>query len=191
MSEQQLADDLPARPRSAFAAAPEDPERAKDGRKLGGATNPRFSKEYWTEERRQEQSERAKEMIKSGTFGAKNGFHRRKTKSFQEIATEHAQQRADEMVKKLDAMIFDQQKDKRLQLEAMREYMKMETWTHQNAREDEKLYRSMTNQQLDSALLDVLGEALGLDLSGIVDAEVVEDVIAELPAGEEVDDGDD
>lgn len=194
MAATELSDELPARPRSAFAAAPDDTERGKDGRKLGGATNPRFSKEYWTEERRREQSERAKQMIAEGRFGAANGFHRRKTKKYQEVAAEHAQARADDLIAKLDEIIFTPGKrvNAQDQLRAIEMYMKMEDWAVKNSREDEKEFRSMTNEQLNGRLLEVLGEAMGLDLAGIVDAEVVEEIVAELPApAEEDDDGDD
>lgn len=171
-----------ARPTSGFAAAVTDTERAKDGRKLGGATNPRFTSEYWTPERREEQRQKIKQLMAEGKVGGQNGFHRRKTKKFQEIAAEAAQKRADEIVGRLMAMIFGQNGDKRLQLEAIRELAKFEDWSVKNSREDEKAFRSMTNAQLDTALVEMMGEALGLDLSTLGDAEgeVVSEEMLEL-----------
>lgn len=200
MPEKSFPDELPARPRSAFAPpqAPDqdiesvedgeqEVEYGKDGRRLGGAATSRFVSEYWTEERREEQRQRMRDLMAQGRVGGQNGFHRRKTKPFQQIAAEHAQSRAEEYIQKLDDMIFGQSKDKRLQLEAIREFMKMETWAVQNAREDEREFRAMTNDQLDSRLLELLGEALGIDLTEIVEGEVVEEeTLALLAAGEEV-----
>jgi hypothetical protein len=183
------------RPRSVFAASKsaqdepvsqsEDPieEDVVDAEEI---TAPRLtfaSPEYWTPERRKEQAERAKRMIVEGKFGSANGFHRRKTKPFQEIVAEKAQARADEIVTQLEAMIFSQSKDKRLQLEAIRELAKFETWAVQNSREDEREFRAMTNQQLDERLLMILGESLGLDLSVIEGTSVEEDAL-QLASGE-------
>ena len=181
MSTEELEQELPQRPRSAFANAGHAVV-GKDGRQLGGCTTEEYHEEFWTPERREAQRQRAKEMIREGKFGAANGFHRRKTKRFQEIAAEHAQSKAEEIIQKLDAMIFSQHKDKRLQLEAIREYMKMEDWAVKNSREDEREFRAMTNDQLDGRLLEMLGEALGLDLEGIIDADVVEEEPLELVA---------
>ena len=67
-------------------------------------------------------------------------------------------------------------------VEAIRELAKMEQWSTQNSREAEKEFRAMTNQQLDAALLGIFGDALGVDFSEIVEADVVEDDVEELPA---------
>ena len=64
---------------------------------------------------------------------------------------------------------FITDKDKRLQLEGIRELGKFEAWAVANAREDEKEFRAMTNQQLDERLLTILGEAIGFDFT-VVDA---------------------
>ena len=150
---------------------PDDPRyffiRDKNGhrvrRKRGTIADP----SWWTEERRREQSERVKAMIKEGTFGGH--MSRRKTKPFQQLVAERAQERADDIIRTLEGMIFNQSKDKRLQLEGIRELGKFEAWAVANAREDEKEFRAMTNQQLDERLLTILGEAIGLDFT-VVDA---------------------
>lgn len=191
MPEKQQSAELPARPRSAFASEPEDIARGKDGRRLGGATNPRFTSEYWTPERREEQSRRAREAIAAGTFGAANGFHRRKTRKFQEIAAEHAQEKAEEIIQRLDAIIFNPNKHTNAQdiLRAIEMYGKFEDWSVKNSREDEKAFRSMTNEQLEARLLETLGEAMGLDLAGVfdVEGEVVSEEVIALPAPDRYD----
>jgi hypothetical protein len=169
-------DVLPARPPSAFGSR--HAALGKDGRQLGGCTTEDYHDTYWTPARREEQRQKMLQLHVEGRAGGQNGFHRRRTKKFQEIAAEHAQEKADEIIEKLDAMIFGQHKDKRLQLEGIREYMRMEDWAVKNAREDEKEFRKLSGTQLDKRLLELMGDALGVDFSAfgeVVDAEVVPD----------------
>lgn len=137
-----------------------------------------------TDEEREQARQNAKDMIAAGKFGAANGFHRRKTKRFQEIAAEHAREKADVIVDRLDAMLNSQ--DKRIQLEAIREYRAMEDWSVKNSREDEKELRKLTNDQLDERLLEMMGEAMGVDFTlSDDDIQDVEVVAGELESGDD------
>lgn len=180
MSESDLPAQLPARAGSAFAGS-SHVEVGRDGRKLGGCTTPEYHAEFWTEERREEQRQRAKAAIAAGTFGAANGFHRRKTKRFQEIAAEHAQERADQLVRKLDDIIHHSKSPEAV-LRAIEMYAKFEDWAVKNSREDEKEFRKLTGDQLNARLLETIGEAMGIDFGAyleaqaeVTDADVVED----------------
>lgn len=157
----------------------------KNGETLRGFTTEEHHSEFWTAERRAAQSRKAKELMAQGKFGGQNGFHRRRTKKFQELAAEHAQEKAERIIEKLDAMI-DQPKDKRLQLEAIREYMKMEAWSVQNARDDEKDFKKLSGKELDSRLLSLMGEALGIDFSQFVEAFAQPITDAEVVDGHEL-----
>jgi hypothetical protein len=176
---------LPAeRPRSAFSRLPESPQ--EDSPPPERNEKGQFTRDgYWSEERREAQREIARKMIAEGRFGGQNGFHRRKSKKFQEILAERAVEKANTFEQKLDAMIA-QSRDKRLQLEAIREYRQMEEWATKNAREEERDYRDMTHDQLNTRLLEIMSEAMGLDMTGFL-SEPIEGTATEESAMERMD----
>lgn len=186
------------RRRSAFAPPapppePEPPAPTKRGEIVlpGQAESfDPFDSSNWTEERRQAQRQRMQRLMAEGRVGGQNGFGRKRIKKIQEFIAENYQQQPDLIIARLDGML-NQQKDKRLQLEAIREIFKAEEWATKNIREEERFYREMNEDELQSHLLEMMGEALGLDLTGItlsdLEADVVEDG-REIEDAEEDDD---
>lgn len=148
----------------------------KNGQPRRGFTDPEFQKSYWTPERREEQRQRALTAQAEGKWGGGAGFHRKRTKKAQEILAEKFQNEADQIWNKVWAMI-EQSKDKRLQLEAIRELMKMEDWSVKNAREDVKEFRKLSGAQLDDRLLELMGDSLGLDFSQFKAQQQIPEVI--------------
>lgn len=136
----------------------------KDGKQLRGFTTESFHETHWTPERKEEQRQKMLALHAAGKAGGQHGFHRRRAKKAQEILAERFQEEADKIWQRLEAML-DQPKDKRLQLEAIRELAKFEEWSTKNAREDEKELRKLSGAQLDTRLLEMMGEALGIDFS--------------------------
>lgn len=167
---------LPARPPSAFGSR--HATVGKDGRRLGGATTESYHEQFWTDERREAQRQKMLQLHAEGKMGGQNGFHRRRTKKAQEILAEKTQAKADEIWEKLWAMI-QQSKDKRLQLEAIRELAKMEDWAVKNSREDEKEFRNLSGAQLNALLLERMGDALGVDFGSFLQQPVDGEVVAE------------
>jgi hypothetical protein len=191
-----MADDAPARPRSAFAARAEP--KVEEVLVAPASSSP-FTKEYWTKERRDEQRAKIMAQMAAGTMGRQNGHGRQKTKKVQEIVAEHAREQAALINERLDGML-NQTRDKRIQLEAIDRMFRAEEWSTKNSREEERHYKDMGDGELDAHLLDVLADALGMDLGEIVDATVVEDAdpeammlaaMADIEAEEGDADGDD
>lgn len=81
----------------------------------------------------------------------------------QEALAENAQKNTQGIIKALEGMLNSP--DKRIQLEAIREYRAVEDWTQKNLREEERELRKLKGAELDDALKGALADVLGIDLS--------------------------
>lgn len=163
MSDEILPAEVAERPQSAFGSR--HAVLDKDGKQLRGFTKESFHESHWTPARREEQRQKMLALHAAGKAGGQNGFHKRRSKKFQEIVAEMAQERAEEIWRELESMIFDQTKDKRLKLEAIRDLARYEEFAVKNSREDEKELRKLSGAQLDVRLLEMVGEAMGIDFT--------------------------
>ena len=159
----------PVRPRSVFAGRDQTAGSPS-------VSNSPFTKDYWTAERREQQRQKMLALIAAGKAGP--GFGRKRAKKAQEIVAEHYQEQAEVIIQKLDGML-SQNRSKELQLAAIDRIFRAEEWATKNARDEEKHFKDMGEVELEAYLVGMVGEALGLDISGmdaeITEAEVVED----------------
>jgi hypothetical protein len=130
------------------------------------------SAEYWTPERREAQREIALRMMQEGRMGGQHGRSGPpRIKKAYELLAERAAKRADDMDKRLAAML--NHKDARIRLEAIREYLKAEDMAAKHRREDERDLMNLSGVELDSLVLETLAAVMGGEM--VLDAEVVDE----------------
>ena len=104
-----------------------------------------FSRTGWTPEQRERKRETALRLVAEGKFGGAaigrlggyrthQEYHRKKL--MQEAVAENGRKNTQGIIKALEGMLNSG--DKRIQLEAIREYRAVEDWTQKNLREEER-----------------------------------------------------
>jgi hypothetical protein len=96
-----------------------------------------------------------------GGYRTHQAYHRKVL--MQEAVAENARKNTQGIIKALEGMLNSG--DKRIQLEAIREYRAVEDWTQKNLREEERELRNLKGDELDDALKDALASVLGVDLA--------------------------
>ena len=116
------------------------------------------SPDYWTDERRKEKSEWAKQMVAEGRIGgARPGAGRpKKNKTVAEVVSETAQQKSDMIARKLMEMV--NHKSPSVSLGAIDRIHTMEQAVQKNMRDDEKELLKLSGKSLDQKLQEVLEE---------------------------------
>lgn len=148
------------------------------------------SPEYWTEQRREEQREKAKRMIAEGRFGGKPGQGGRpRVKSATEVIAERAAANGDKLAKRLMDIALTSP-DPRRTIEAIDRLTTAEQTVEKNKREDERELMKMEGDELNELLMERLQELTGQEFDIEGSAEEITDAEADqLLLAMETDDG--
>lgn len=149
----------------------EESEERGHSRRLSGFASP----EFWTPERKEEQSLKARKMHEEGRFGGRQpGAGRPKIKTVAQVISEEAQKDGSAIYKKLREMAL-QHKNPTFQLGAIDRILAAEQNVQKNMRDDEKEFNKLSGKSLDQKLIEVMEEHnMEADIE-IAEAEVVED----------------
>jgi hypothetical protein len=131
------------------------------------------TRQPWTDEERQIQSERAKALVAQGKFGGQHHGRRKKAPAYAVIAAE-AQRNGREMARTLVdiARHGDTQK---LQMDAIKMLTDMELKAQQNRREEEEHLMSLPRDELQRQVLQRLAQLTGEDYDIDLGPDAVED----------------
>lgn len=139
-----------------------DPLPAKSAEGNGGTSSRRLSgfasKEYWTPERREAQKQLARKLYEEGRLGGRQpGAGRPKTKTVSEVVSEKAQDKGEQIARKLLDIALTN-KAPSLNLSAIDRLIAYEQNYQKNMRDDEKEILKLSGKSLDDELARVLSE---------------------------------
>jgi len=137
----------------------------------------------WTDERREEASQRAKRLFKEGRLGGKQpGAGRPKKQRASEKVAEAAKAKADKIVKAFEDAI-DESNPASVRLSAAREWLKVEQDETKLQMEEERHVDQLQTNQLIQQITQKISRLQDAGVIGdVVDAEVI-DVIEEGASG--------